>query len=169
MNTKATFAILGLSLMLFTPPARPQAEPGSLKELRRWVSKYPYEEIDGRQFWQVEALRAALRDAFSPDDFKTFAKTKGPMTKVEASGPYLLTSVCQAHDCGDHNYQVFVDVGRDRVWVCHRVVLSADSVRADWWASGQRTATGEECEPELDDNGEQTLKARLAMIPRSLR
>ena len=111
-----------------TPTAEPKASPTINKRdldekppapalsstLKKYVGKYPYEV----KLLDNPDLKDRLKKLLGPD-FAAFKANWNVETPIEIESGVFMASACQAHNCGDNRYLLFVDLDKDNINVLH--------------------------------------------------
>ena len=96
-----------------TPTPAPKPTPGIGDALRKSPGKYPYE----LKLLENKELQARLRKIMG-DDFTVMKGHFDVQTPIEVVNGIVMTSGCQAHNCGNI-YYLFIDPGKDNINVIH--------------------------------------------------
>jgi hypothetical protein len=97
-----------------TPTPTPKATPVSIGDtMRRSPGKYPYE----LKLLENKDFQTRLKKVMG-DDFKVLKSHFDVQTPIEVVNGIVMTSGCQAHNCGNI-YYVFIDTTKDNLNVIH--------------------------------------------------
>lgn len=122
----------------FHPPGEQQATPlpgqSQLTPLTAYVGHYPKDAVDGVAFFdRTEVSQALIGAVIDPKVRRTFMNATGPQTPIFARGQSVASWSCEAHDCGDHNWTLFVDTKTRKGLACyHDAATMGDASR--WYA-----------------------------------
>ena len=111
-----------------TPTTEPKASPTINKRdfdekpatpalgvtLKKYVGKYPYEV----KLLDNPALKDRLKKLLGPD-FAAMKANWNVETPIEIESGVFMASACQAHNCADNRYLLFVDLDKDNINVLH--------------------------------------------------
>ena len=141
-----------------TRPATPLPGQRQLTPLTAYVGHYPSDAVDGVGFFDRTEVATALNEAvIDPLVRRTIMNGRGPQTPIFASGTRVASWGCEAHDCGDHNWTLFVDPATKKGIACYHEAAMGD--RSHWYAgaapvtkpggcpSGDGTAAGDPGSP----------------------
>ena len=96
-----------------TPTPTPKPTPGIGDTMRRSPGKYPYE----LKLLENKDFQARLKKIMG-DDFNTLKSHFDVQTPIEVVNGVVMTSGCQAHNCGNISY-IFIDTTKDNLNVIH--------------------------------------------------
>lgn len=101
---------------------RSAAAESSLSDLTAWVGKYPADKIDGKTLWDNEALKAEVLKFIGPKTQNLIFNEIGRQVAipVEMKDDVLYVSVCKAHACPDVAARLFVDMKKQKAYICWR-------------------------------------------------
>jgi hypothetical protein len=97
-----------------TPTPTPKATPVSIGDtMRRSPGKYPYE----LKLLENKDFQTRLKKMMG-DDFNVLKSHFDVQTPIEVVNGIVMTSGCQAHNCGNI-YYIFIDTTKDNLNVIH--------------------------------------------------
>jgi hypothetical protein len=96
-----------------TPTPTPKPTPGVLDTVRHSPGKYPYE----LKLMENKELQARLKKIMG-DDYADMKAHFDVQTPIEIVNGIVMTSGCQAHNCGNM-YYLIVDPAKDNINVIH--------------------------------------------------
>ena len=129
-----SWKILGLlTIALAASPA--QAADDSLKPLLAWGNKYPFDKVDGKDFWAFEPLAQRLRAMMGMQTHQFFMDNlaHGVVTPVYVKDGILWTDMCEPHNCVAVHAYLFVDTNKDKAYACLR---NDDKEQYFWFVDG---------------------------------
>lgn len=97
---------------------KPSATPATsafIDLLRRSKGKYPYQV----KLLDVPDLNARLKKLLG-GEFASMKKFWNVESPIEIENDIVMTSGCEAHNCGSNHYFLFVDLNNDDINVYHR-------------------------------------------------
>ena len=90
------------------------ATPALSMTLKKYAGKYPYEV----KLLDNPALKSRLVKLLGPD-FAAMKANWNVETPIEIDSGVFMASACQAHNCADNRYLLFVDLDKDNINVFH--------------------------------------------------
>lgn|GEM_PF-2418795 len=110
----------------------------TLAPLLAWQNKYPFDKIDGQEFWDTPALATRLRAMMDSKAHQFFKDelAHGVVTPLNAKDGILYTEMCKAHDCAAVHVYLFVDTEADKVYICWH----DEAASHDLWLENGKTA-----------------------------
>ena len=116
-----------------TRPATPLPGQVQTTPLTAYVGHYPSDAVDGVGFFDRTEVATALNEAvIDPLVRRAIMNGRGPQTPIFASGTRVASWGCEAHDCGDHNWTLFVDPATKKGIACYHE--AAMGHRSHWYA-----------------------------------
>lgn len=129
----------------FVPPAVAPAAPlpgqGHTTPLSVYAGHYPRDAVDGVGFFDRTEVAMALDAAVGdPKLRQRVVAADGVAVPIFRSGASLAAYACEPHDCGDHNWTLFVPDDPRGGRVCHHdAATMGDTSR--WYADGRAPVT----------------------------
>ncbi len=116
-----------------TRPATPLPGQVQTTPLTAYVGHYPGDAVDGVGFFDRTEVATALNEAvIDPAVRREIVNGHGPQTPVFARGKTVAAWGCEAHDCSDHNWTLFVDPVTKKGTACYHDAAMGD--RSHWYA-----------------------------------
>jgi hypothetical protein len=115
-----------------SPPLASTAETG----LTAYVGKYPFDKVDGVAWTDHPVVRAGIAATVGDAAVrKAIQSTPGPAAPIEMHGDKIAAWACEQHNCGPHQWAVFIDPRTGATDVCyHDDSASPDESR--WFLAG---------------------------------
>ncbi|MDE2563417.1 MAG: hypothetical protein KGL48_14335 [Sphingomonadales bacterium] len=93
---------------------------GAGQGLAAYVGKYPFDEVDGAT-WEknqqvIDGVQSTVTD---PAIAKRVLDYTGPAAPIAMIDGMVVAGVCEAHDCSDHNWEIFIDPANGATQVCY--------------------------------------------------
>ena len=127
-----------------TRPATPLPGQGQTTPLTAYIGHYPSDAVDGVGFFDRTEVATALNEAvIDPLVRRTIMNGRGPQTPIFASGASVASWGCEAHDCGDHNWTLFVDPATKKGMACYHEAVMGD--RSHWYAGAAPVTKSGSC------------------------
>ncbi len=110
---------------------------GSFPALANYHGKYPWDKVKGYSLFQNQYLRKAVRAAVPNTNIYNLAiwedGNAGPM-EFNKGLTAILSSSCEPHKCGSHNWTVIYSSASRRATVCYHNEDYGSN--ANWYADG---------------------------------
>lgn len=100
--------------------SKPVGEVSTGDSLAAYAGKYPTDEVDGETFLGDVRVRAAVAAAVPDAEIRgRILGPSGPTTPIRSRAGRLQAWGCEAHDCGPHNWTIFIDESVDNIEICY--------------------------------------------------
>lgn len=92
----------------------------TLADLKAWVGKYPADLVDGQTVWDNKELKEKVLKFIGPKTQNYIFNEIGREVAlpVDDQNDILTFFVCKAHACPEASALFFVDIPKDRVFIC---------------------------------------------------
>jgi hypothetical protein len=89
--------------------------------LAAYVGKYPFDKVAGVAFLDNPLVKAGVEKTVPDKDVRQWllSPDSGPADMVFKSSRGIASWACEAHNCGDHNWTLFVDEAAGTTQVCY--------------------------------------------------
>ena len=115
------------------PAPLPGQEHGS--PITAYVGKYPSDTVDGVGFYDRTEIANVLIDAVTDERVRRRITDREAVTvPIFRSAGRIAAHGCEPHDCGDHNWTVFVKPDASGGMACYHEAAMGD--RSHWYAGG---------------------------------
>jgi len=136
----------------FTPPETrapaPIAGQAQTTPITAYVGKYPYDAVDGVDFFDRTDVATGLVNAVGDAKLREMIRGRsGRATPVFKMGDRVASWGCEEHNCGDHNWTVIVDPKRGKTQVCYHDAAKMGS-QSDWYDGAAPARRAETCPSE---------------------
>lgn len=89
-------------------------------DLAAYVGKYPFDKVNGVT-WEnnrlvIDGVHATVSD---PEVAKRVLDYTGPATPIAMVDGKVVAGVCETHNCGGHNWEIFIDTDGGGTEVCY--------------------------------------------------
>jgi hypothetical protein len=123
-----------LALLALSAAAAPSPPP-----LSAYVGKYPSDKIRGIDFRHHPTVRRAVMDALLMNaTVRRTVMEPGVEGPIERQGSFIVATVCEPHNCGDHQWAIVIHTPNGPASVCyHDQDLMGDQSR--WFISSRPT------------------------------
>mgnify|MGYP001052450513 CR=1 FL=1 len=122
---------------------------GDAAALAGYVGKYPFDEVGGATFLAnplvTGAVTAAVGDKAGLD--WVLNPGAGPSGPIILKDGRLLSTGCQAHNCGDHRWTILIDPAGTAAQVCYHDAETMGEA-GQWYSGGKREARTDLCPQE---------------------
>jgi len=106
------------------------ADTASLEDMRRWIGKYPFDEVEGQTFWQ--RLSQFVQNKKLPEGLTAErlvdVSVLGVSVPVQERNGVLYVAGCKAHACGSQTTSFFVDLEKKVLYACLRSEERAEDI-----------------------------------------
>ena len=117
-----------------TRPATPLPGQTQTTPLTAYVGHYPRDAVDGVGFFdRTEVATALVGAVIDPKVRRAIMNGGGPQTPIFARGGSVASWGCEAHDCSDHNWTLFVDAATKKGTACYHDAATMGD-RSHWFA-----------------------------------
>ena len=125
-------------LMLSAAPAAHAADPpGTAIDLGVYAGKLPSEPVDGVSFLAQPRVRAAVEAAGTSEAIRAWIfERAGQQTPVALRDGWLVSWGCEAHNCNDHDWTIFIDRAGTSARICYHVARTMGD-RSRWFQTGR--------------------------------
>ena len=112
--------------------------------LGAYVGKYSFDKVGGTTFLGRSEVRSAVKRSGAPTTVRRWIfGAAGPQTPIVRRAGRLLSWGCQAHNCGAHNWTVFVTLSGSDAEICYH---DEDATHVNmWFADGARERRADDC------------------------
>jgi hypothetical protein len=108
-------ALATLLALAADPPAAPA-------DLGVYAGKYPRDPVEGVSFLGQPRVRAAVEAAVPNASIRAWIlEHAGPQTPIALRAGRLISWGCEAHNCNDHNWTIFIDPAGTSAEICYHV------------------------------------------------
>jgi hypothetical protein len=98
-----------------SPTASPKpSPPGIFDTLKKSAGKYPYQ----LKLMENKEMQARLKKLLGPD-YPAMKEHFDVQSPIEIVDGILMTTGCEAHNCGPNTYYLFIDFARNNINVFH--------------------------------------------------
>jgi hypothetical protein len=131
---RRTFALLMLAMaapaFADDPPAAGPADLGV------YADKYPTDPVEGVSFLAHPRVRAAAEAAGVNDIVRRWVfEREGQRTPIALRDGWLVSWGCEAHNCNDHEWTIYIDRAGNSVRICYHVARTMGT-RSRWFQTG---------------------------------
>ena len=102
--------------------AKNETLPSRISEMKQWVNKYPHEEISGVSLLTLKVFKNHLMKALGRKKYKEYLliEDKATVFPVKQSRDFLHVSMCEAHNCGGHEFHFFINTKESKIFICEQ-------------------------------------------------
>jgi len=116
-------------------PAGNQAQAAATGPLSVFVGRVPNQEVDGVFFADHPLVRRAVEAAVPDAAIRRWVLSQGTSSVIALRDGRLVSSACEPHNCGPHNWTILIDPAGTSAEVCYAV--NSIGERATWYAAGR--------------------------------
>ncbi|WP_242096547.1 hypothetical protein [Sphingomonas sp. CROZ-RG-20F-R02-07] len=121
-------------------PATPLPGQTQTTPITAYVGHYPSDAVDGVAFFDRTEVASALNGAvIDPKVRRIIVNGGGPQTPIFADRGRIASWGCEAHDCGDHDWTLFVDPKTRKGEACYHDAATMGATSR--WYAGAAPAT----------------------------
>jgi hypothetical protein len=117
------------------PPAGNAAPAGATGPLSMFVGHPSNQEVEGVLFTAHPLVRSAVEAAVADSAVRRWVLSEGTSGEIALRDGRLVSTACEPHNCGEHNWTVLIDPAGTSAEVCY-ADLSVDE-RVTWYAAGR--------------------------------
>jgi hypothetical protein len=133
MKIARTIAALAWLSLTAAAAAEP---PAADVDLGVYAGKYPRDPVDGVSFLQHPRVRAAIEAAVPNASIRAWILERaGQQTPIALRGDRLVSWGCEARNCNDHEWTIFIDRAGNSAEICYHVAETMGD-RSRWFRSG---------------------------------
>jgi hypothetical protein len=129
-----------LACLIFTGAAPSYAAddpPAAPADLAIYAGKYPGDPVDGVTFQGHPRVRAAVEAAVPEAGIRAWIlDSSGPHTPIALRAGRLISWGCEAHNCNDRNWTIFIDPAGTSAEICYHVGRTMGE-RSRWLFTGR--------------------------------
>ena len=130
---KRAFACL---ILAAAPPVFAADPPAAPADLGVYAGKYPIDPVDGVSFLHHPRVRAAVEAAVPDAGTRAWILDRADQqTPIALRAGRLSSWACEAHNCNDHEWTIFIDPAATSVEICYRVGERMGT-RTRWFRTG---------------------------------
>lgn len=134
------------ALLLPTGPSHTQSS--SVPHLSEYMDQYPFDAVQGMSFLNHPVVRRAVENAAPTDRIRARILEPGVAGPIAMSSLFILSSACEAHNCGSHNWSILIG----RTVPVHVVCYKLEGRNAVWYRHGRQILSGSgRCPHELEN------------------
>ncbi|WP_414901129.1 hypothetical protein ACMT1E_14515 [Sphingomonas flavalba] len=117
--------------------------------LSGYVGKYPFDEVGGATFLANPLVTGAVTAAVGDKAVLDWVLNPGagPSGPIILKDGRLLSTGCQAHNCGDHRWTILIDPAGTAAQVCYHNAETMGEA-GQWYSGGKREARTDICPQE---------------------
>src|SRR4051812_20873036 len=128
--------VLACRLLAGAPPALAAEPAPATADLAVYAGKYPVDPVGGIGFLHDPRVRAAIEAAVPDSGIRAWILDRaGQQTPIALRAGRLVSWGCEAHNCNDHDWTIFIDPGGTSVEVCYHVRRTMGD-RSRWFRTG---------------------------------
>jgi hypothetical protein len=103
-----------------TAEAKPATKPAGDGDLSAYVGKWPFDAVNGIKWDDNPIVKAGIEKTVSDAAVrKAMTNLDGPSSPIEMYKGKVSSWSCEAHNCGDHQWNVMVDPKTGAADVCY--------------------------------------------------
>lgn len=125
-------------------PATPEASTakgGGAGDLSAYVGKWPFDAVNGVKWNDNPVVKAAIEKTVTdPAARKAIQMVDGPASTIELHQGKVASWSCEAHNCGDHQWNVMVDPKSGAADVCYHNEARTPG-QSRWFLAGGKVET----------------------------
>lgn len=126
-------------------PASPLPGQTQTTPITAYVGHYPTDAVDGVAFFDRTEVASALNGAVIDAKVRrTIVQGGGPQTPIFADGGRIASWGCEAHNCGDHDWTLFVDPKTRKGEACYHDAATMGAT-SRWYAGAAPVAKPGDC------------------------
>lgn len=134
---------------LFSIAALTLISAATLPPLALYVGKYPFDKVRGHTFISHPIVRKAVSNAVWSKPIYDQVMSAGVAGPITQSATLIVSSSCEPHNCGDHNWTIVILKPRGPAAICYHDQELTDS-NGRWFIAGRsKYVTPDGCSGEI--------------------
>jgi hypothetical protein len=106
-------------------------------DLAVYAGKYPSDPVDGVSFLRHPRVRAAIAAAVPSASIRAWLLERaGQQTPIALRAGRLVSWGCEARNCNDHEWTIFIDLAGTSAEICYHVAETMGD-RSRWFLTGR--------------------------------
>jgi hypothetical protein len=128
---------LACLILAAAPPAFAADPPAAPADLAVYAGKYPGDPVGGVSFLHHPRVRAAVEAAVPDARTRAWILDRADQqTPIALRAGRLVSWGCEAHDCNDHEWTIFIDSAGTSAEICYHVGRTMGD-RSRWFRTGR--------------------------------